>query len=77
MRQDLGEQALEAVDAGEEAAVGPVVRRGRGQRRLGGGAGVRGVREVDHADVHAVVRRRLHPRARALAAPFSRVHLQQ
>lgn len=52
--EDLGEEPLEAVDAGEEAAVGPVVRRGGGEGGLGGGAGVRRVREVDHADVDAL-----------------------
>lgn len=54
-RQDLGEQPLQAVDAGQEPAVGAVVRRGGGQRGLGGGAGERCVREVYHADVDALV----------------------
>lgn len=60
-QQYLGEQPLEAVDAGEEAAVGAVVREGGGERRLRGGAGVRGVREVYHADVDALGGRRRAP----------------
>lgn len=77
-RQYFSEESFEAVDAGEKAAVGSVVGGVGGEGRLGGGAGVGGVREVDHAYVDALERRRRRgrsPGARALA-PRLRLRLR-
>lgn len=52
-REDFSQKSLETVDAGEEPAVGPVVRRGGRQGRLGGGARARRVSEVYHTNIDA------------------------